>query len=220
MVIERTVVVVAGGGRTYVAPSELTDAVAVVAADIGVAEGRRLGLHVDLLVGDLDSASPDDVRWVEAAGGSVIRHPRDKDATDLELAMDEALVLGAERIVVLGGAEGRLDHTLGNALILGSDRYAAVHIDGWFGHASVHVVRGRRELHGRPGELLSLFALGGVARGVTTQGLRWPLADDVLEPGSGRGVSNEFVESTAVVEVAEGVVLAVRPDPDGERQDG
>lgn len=220
MVIDRTVVVVAGGGRAHPDPSELTDAVAVVAADIGVAEARRLGLHVDLLVGDLDSASLDDVRWVEEAGGAVIRHPRDKDATDLELALDEALVLHAQRIVVVCGAEGRVDHTIGNALILGSERYAGVRIDGWFGHAMVHVVRGRRTLSGRPGELLSLFALGGAARGVTTDGLRWPLADAVLTPGSGWGVSNEFVGSTAVVEIAEGVALAVRPDPRGDGKDG
>ena len=220
MVTDRTVVVVAGGGRAHADPSELADAVAIVAADVGVAEARRLGLHVDLLVGDLDSASSDDVRWVEEAGGAVIRHPRDKDATDLELALDEALALHAERILVVCGAEGRFDHTIGNALILGSERYAGVRIDGWFGHALVHVVRGRRALRGRPGELLSLFALGGFARGVTTEGLRWPLTDAVLTPGSGWGVSNEFVGPTAVVEVADGVALAVRPDPHGEGQGG
>jgi thiamine pyrophosphokinase len=211
MVVDRTVVVVAGGGTVQVDRNELVGAAAVVAADVGVAEARRLGLHVDLLVGDLDSASQDDVRWVEEGGGTVRRHPPDKDATDLELALDEAVARRAERILVLGGADGRLDHTVGNALMLGARRFARLRIDAWFGTALLHVIHDRRELRGRPGELLSLFALGGPAQGVRTTGLRWSLDGDELHPGSSRGTSNQFVGDRAVVEVAHGVLLAVRP---------
>lgn len=213
MVRDRTVVVVAGGGGVQVDPPALAGAAAVVAADVGVAEALRLGLHVDILVGDLDSASATDVRTVEEAGGRIRRYPRDKDATDLELALDEALSLGADRILVLGGADGRLDHTLGNALVLGSPRFVGVRIDARFGRAAMHVIRGRRTLRGRPGETISLFALGGPARGVRASGVRWPLCGEELAPGSGRGTSNVFVEPTVVVEVGEGVVAAIRPDP-------
>jgi thiamine pyrophosphokinase len=216
MVAERTVIVVAGGGRVGVDPDRLPDTVAVIAADVGVAEAHRLGLRVDLLVGDLDSASPEDVRAVERAGGTVRRHPEDKDATDLELALDEALATGTDHILVLAGADGRFDHLLGNALVLGSDRYESVLIDGWFGGAAFHLIRDRRILHGRPGELLTLLPLGGPARGVRTVGLRWPLLDEDLEPGSGRGTSNVFAEPEAVVALREGVLLAVRPDPGPE----
>ena len=78
-------------------------------------------------------------------------------------------------------------------------------------------MRGRRELVGVPGELVSLFALGGPAHGVRTEGLRWPLDGAVLEPGSSLGVSNRFDSVRAVIEVADGVVLAVRP---GAEDDG
>jgi thiamine pyrophosphokinase len=64
---------------------------------------------------------------------------------------------------------------------------------------------------GTPGELISLLALGGPARGVRSEGLRWPLEDAVLDPGSSLGVSNLFAEEQAVIEVADGVVLAIRP---------
>ena len=84
-------------------------------------------------------------------------------------------------------------------------------IDAVFGGALVHVVRGERRLEGSPGELLSLFALGGDASGVTTTGLRWELDDDVLRPGSTWGLSNEFLGSVATVRVRDGIVLAIRP---------
>jgi thiamine pyrophosphokinase len=62
-----------------------------------------------------------------------------------------------------------------------------------------------------PGELVSLVAAGGVARGVSTDGLLYPLRGEDLEPGSSRGVSNEFTRTTATVSVAGGVILAIQP---------
>jgi len=183
----------------------------VVAADSGLAEANRLGVHVDLLVGDMDSVRPGDLDAYERAGGEVQRHPEDKDATDLDLAITAAVVAGAARLTVVGGDGGRLDHLLGNALLLAAPRYAAIEIDGVFGGARIHVVRGRRELTGSPGELVSLFALGGPARGVGADGLRWPLEHATLEPGSSLGISNRFRTDRAAVTVAEGVVLVVRP---------
>jgi thiamine pyrophosphokinase len=84
-------------------------------------------------------------------------------------------------------------------------------MDAVFGAARLHVVRGRRELRGDPDELISLFAMHGAARGVTTTGLLWKLEGDDLAPGSSLGISNRFVEHVATVTVDEGVVLVVRP---------
>jgi thiamine pyrophosphokinase len=73
------------------------------------------------------------------------------------------------------------------------------------------VVRGvARSFQGRPGAFLTLLPVNGPAR-VRTEGLRWPLVDEVLEPGSSRGVSNEFATEWAWVAVGEGVVLAIQP---------
>ena len=62
----------------------------------GLAEANRLGVRVDLLVGDLDSvdARPTS-RPSRRGGGEVRRHPEDKDATDLDLAIAEAIAAGA-----------------------------------------------------------------------------------------------------------------------------
>ena len=78
----------------------------------------------------------------------VVRYPAAKDATDLELALDEALALGARRVLVVASAEGRLDHLLSSLLLLASHRYAALEIDALVGGALVHVVRGERGFAG------------------------------------------------------------------------
>lgn len=206
----RSAIVFCGGGPSRVR-FEIPEDAFVVAADIGLAEANRLGVRVHLLVGDLDSVRADDLGAFEEAGGEVRRHPEDKDATDLDLAIAAAIETGAERVLVVGGDGGRLDHLLGNALVLASPDHAGAELDAVFGAARLHVVRGSRKLTGSEGELISLFALGGPATGVSTHGLRWALDDSALRPGSSLGVSNEFIGPSASIEVREGVVLAVRP---------
>jgi thiamine pyrophosphokinase len=211
--VEDSVVVVVAGGaplRPDVAALVPDDA-RVLAADGGLEHARALRLHVDAIIGDLDSASPADVEEAVAAGARVERHPTAKDATDLELALDAALGLDPARVLVLADDGGRLDHLLSALLLLGSGKYAAVGLDAQVGGALVHVVRDERALRGEPGELVSLLALHGPAEGVSTEGLEYPLAGETLEPGSSRGVSNVFVGSKARVRVEHGVLLALQP---------
>ncbi|HSH32070.1 MAG TPA: hypothetical protein VLB31_00445, partial [Actinomycetota bacterium] len=104
MASPRTALVVCGGGPVL-APWALPAAPdVVIAADDGAREALRLGLEVDVVVGDMDSVPASTLAQVERAGGRAMRHPADKDATDLELALDEALTSQTERIVVAGGA--------------------------------------------------------------------------------------------------------------------
>jgi thiamine pyrophosphokinase len=209
------VVVVAGGAplRPDVAGLVPEDA-RVFAADGGVAHALALGLRVEAVIGDLDSAGQADIDEAVAAGAHIDRHPVAKDATDLELALEEAVALGPERIVVLADDGGRLDHLLSLLLLVGSARFAGSRLDAQVGGALVHVIRDERSLVGEPGEVVSLLALHGPAHGVRTEGLVYPLADETLDPGSSRGVSNVFALRDARVRLEEGVLLAVRPGPE------
>jgi thiamine pyrophosphokinase len=207
-VIEPDVVVVASGQGPVV---RVPAARAVVAADGGLDRAASLGLAVDVVVGDLDSASPVALRRAEAEGARVVRHPAAKDATDLELALDEAVGLGAKRVLVVASGGGRLDHLLASLLLLGSERYAGLEVDALVGDTLVHVIRGERVLRGVPAEVVTLLALGGRANGVTTDGLEYALRDEALEAGSSRGVSNLFAGAEARVSVTSGVLLAIRP---------
>src|SRR4051794_31431446 len=75
--------VIAGGDPPAPIDAVLAAAPLVVPADSGVAHALALGLRIALVIGDLDSAAPEDVARAVAAGARVDRHPADKDATDL-----------------------------------------------------------------------------------------------------------------------------------------
>ena len=209
----RRALVVAGGsapGPGEVAAAEGWDV--VVAADSGLDHAVALGLTVDLVVGDLDSVSADALAAARVAGTAIESHPADKDATDLALALEVAIREGAGEVVVVGLGGGRPDHELANLLLLASPAFAAVEVEAHTGSGRFVVVRSRpRRLAGRPGEVVTLLPVHGPARGVRTEGLRWPLRGEDLPEATTRGVSNEFVASEATVVVAGGVLLAVLP---------
>jgi thiamine pyrophosphokinase len=154
----------------------------------------------------------------EAAGARIERHPVAKDATDLALALEEALGLlgGAGELVVLGGDGGRLDHLLAGALALADPAWAGATVRAHLGPATVHVLHGptRRELGGAVGDLLTLVPVGGAATGVRTGGLAYPLHGEVLPLGTTRGVSNVIESLPATVSLDAGTLLAVLPGPE------
>ena len=211
-----SVVVVAGGHPSPGRVAELPERAYVIAADSGVDRALALGLRIDRAIGDFDSVSPAGLGAAEASGATIERHPPDKDATDLELALDAAIALEPSRILVIGSSGGRLDHLLGSILLLGDARYASATVDAYLDDNRVWVIRGERTLTGTPGEIVSLIPVHGPAEGVTTGGLDYPLRDETLPAGTSRGVSNVFAAREAVVTVARGCLIAVQPGPERE----
>ncbi|MFA9446453.1 thiamine diphosphokinase [Egicoccus sp. AB-alg6-2] len=193
----------------------LPDRAFVIAADSGLHLAAQFDLPVHLVVGDLDSVQPEYLAEYRAAGVPIHRHPVAKDRTDLAIALDAARQFAPARVTLLGGHGGRLDHLLGNALVLGADVYRDLTLTAQVGEATITVVRGERELLGRRGDYVSLLPVQGAATGITTTGLRFALADETLPAGSTRGISNQFTTDRATVSVRAGVLLAVQPGSAG-----
>lgn len=161
----------------------------VCAADSGLDTLVAWGIEPGLIVGDMDSVSSPSLlgRFPRA---ELLLAPRDKDETDTELALAALAARGADRIVLAGGGEGRLDHLLAIRAIFerrGSTRPSEWHTAG---EALFLVEEGRSlALDAPPGSIVSVFPLAGGAEGMSSEGLKWPLAG--LRWGSGDcGVSN------------------------------
>ena len=130
-------------------------------------------------------------------------------ARDLGRVSGEAEVTS---LVVIGSDSGRMDHLLGGALTLAAPQFASMRIRAQLGGASLTVVHDSCTFRGRPGATVSILAVNGPATGVHTEGLRWPLTGDRLEPGTSRGLSNEFLGEIARVSVRDGCVVVVVPE--------
>src|SRR6476659_8432871 len=101
-------VVIVADGR--IDDSALRDAVEpgdlVVGADGGARRALLAGIHVDLVVGDLDSLAVADLDELVAAGATVMRAHPDKDESDTQLCLLAALDRGATMIRLLGALGG------------------------------------------------------------------------------------------------------------------
>ena len=72
----------------------------VICADKGIENAEKAGVNPHLYVGDFDSCAP-------SFGGEILKFNAEKDVTDTEIAVDEAIKRGADSILILGGTGGR-----------------------------------------------------------------------------------------------------------------
>jgi thiamine pyrophosphokinase len=190
--------------RTMIQPEDV-----LIAADGGARHAQQLGLTPNIIIGDLDSLSTDEVNAFAKMGTHILRYPAHKDETDLELALDHALKAGYSPIILVAGLGGRLDHMLGNIALLSDPACLAANVRLDDGLTEVFFLTSQASLRGTPGEIVSLLPWGAPAEGVHTEGLSYPLRSETLLPYRTRGVSNEMLSDTAIVSVKRGTLLCV-----------
>lgn len=192
------------------AAGEIPEDAYLIAADSGLDHALTLGFDVDMAVGDFDSAGEHALAITDA---TVERHSPNKDATDLELALEAAMRHDPLRVIILGGQGGRVDHLMATLSLVASEKWAGVELE-WVGRdARIRVIQAGVTLHGAAGSIITLLAMNGPVRGVTTTGLEWNLDDETLPAGSTRGVSNRFTGPVASIRIRAGTLVSIQPDP-------
>jgi thiamine pyrophosphokinase len=186
----------------------------VVAADGGAIKAVALGLWPDVVVGDADSLPSDRIEELRRDGVEVLVHPAQKDESDTELAVREAIDRGAQQILLLGGFGGdRVEHTIANLLLLTLPDLAGRDVVLIDGPSTVRVIGvdgpATLEVRGDAGDYVSLLPLSTRVEGVTTAGLAYPLDGATLEQGPARGLSNELLGSVGSVSIDDGRLAVV-----------
>lgn len=179
----------------------------ILAADAGYLNAKKFGVEPQILLGDFDSLGEPDVPDVV----ELLRVPAEKDETDTQLAVAEALRRGATEIRLIGGLSGRLDHTLSSVAILEhlcEKRVRATMTDGrnrvrFLRNDSVILPRSERFRY------FSILSADAVVRGVSAEGCKYPLKNAVLRRTVQYAVSNEITGNCALVAVRRGGVWIV-----------
>jgi len=170
------------------------------AADSGYHLAEKLGLEPHIIVGDMDSINIDASQLTQ----EMITFPHDKDYTDTQLGCMALLERGCSSILLLGGGEGRLDHTLDLYHYLST---AAEHADihwitrcehVWFLQGATLTLESAKQSR------ISLFPFGSSADYVT-KGLLWKAE---AAPYS---LSNRLTDSECRITVKQGVVAVILP---------
>lgn len=187
----------------------------VICADGGLHKARQLGLRPGVVIGDgdsLDAATLAELR--DDPSTEVVLHPAQKDESDTQLALLEAVRRGARHIVVLGALGGiRFDHSLANVLLLALPELAGRDVALVDAMTQVQLLDGAGRasltLDGSPGDLVSLLPLSERVTGATTAGLRYALDGEDLAQGPARGLSNELITSQASIRLESGRLAVI-----------
>jgi len=165
----------------------------IIAADLGAQYALAAGVMPHLVLGDMDSLPGAEVLEKLPAEVQVRKYPCEKDETDGQLAVDAAIVLGAQQVTVLGALGRRLDHALGNLLLLIRLARSGVQASLLDEHTCVKAVKGSVSWRGHTGDILSLIPFGDGVHAGHTAGLKYALDAMTLLPcDAALGVSNEF----------------------------
>lgn len=180
------------------------------AVDGGLKAADDAELLPDFLVGDFDTA---DAALVERYEERCItlRHRPEKDATDTELAVDEAIARGADEIILLGATGSRMDHTLANVHMLYKMLLQGVrgYILNENNRMSLHKESFQKQKKDMFGTYVSFLPFWGEVSGLTLKGLKYPLDHKTLTAGISLGISNEVKEEKIEVSFASGYLLMI-----------
>ena len=181
----------------------------VICADGGTRHALAFSVQPDLIIGDMDSLEKGQLENLQESGVSIELYPRDKNETDLELAIHRAIELKPRQVVIAAALGGRLDQTLANITLLTDLRLSTFDVRLDDGVEEIFICRGQAHVHGRSGDLVSLIPWQGEVSEVQTKNLKWVLENETLYPDKTRGISNEMTNKIASVSIGSGLLLIV-----------
>lgn len=184
----------------------------IIAADAGMNFLYRNKLVPNVIAGDFDSVSSESLTYFkEMQEVEMLRLNPIKDDTDTEFVIREAIRRGAKSIFLLGATGTRLDHVLANVNLLGIGLLNAVQIEILDAHNRIRMTDACLEIKKEEqfGSYVSVLPVNGSAKGVTLEGMKYPLEKAQLDCFASLGVSNEIVDDTAKISVEQGVLLVI-----------
>jgi thiamine pyrophosphokinase len=169
-----------------------------VGIDAGVTKILERGLTPVFACGDFDSGSV-------PKGITIYQHPRHKNETDTQLAIEKCLEMGYRQITVWGALSKRLDHTIANIRLI-MYKYPMVVLEDSF--QKVQVFGPGEHVIDKSYRHISFFAVQSCI--VSLEGFEYPLKDRLLEPEDIYTVSNSIEGKAGTLKIVRGQVLCVQ----------
>lgn len=189
-----------------------------IAVDAGVGACMSLLLRPDLLVGDFDTFGKEQIlKYQRKTGASMDIHKAEKDETDTELALRDALLMGCTEADVLGATGGRLDHEISNIHLMAQGKKRGLKVNIFDRKNKISLLDSEFEKRTEffkdslYGTYVSFLPLTETVRGITLTGFKYPLFEkdiSILENPS-LCVSNEVVEERAEITFRQGILICV-----------
>lgn len=182
------------------------------AVDRGVYRLLKLGIKPVAAFGDYDSVTTEELAWMQEQTHELHIVAKEKDETDLEIAIRWALEQKPKEIRIFGATGGRLDHSLANIQML---------LKGVRANVKMSVVDNKNEISlQEPGTYhiekserfpyISFVPMSEQVEGITLHGFKYPLTNKTIQWGFTLCISNELIAEKGTFSFTTGILMMVR----------
>ncbi len=175
----------------------------VIAADGGFDAAIKMGLKVDLFIGDMDSVKE------ESIDIPVLKLEVEKDFTDTEAAIEKAVSLGYKEIYLIGALGSRADHSLANIFLIKKYSEKGINLKIKDSHNEIFAISKESVIEGHKGKTISVLPLTEELKSLSLEGFYYPLSDKDVKMGETLTVSNVVTEDKAKISFKEGIALVI-----------
>ncbi|WP_394274586.1 thiamine diphosphokinase [Staphylococcus hyicus] len=181
-----------------------------VGVDRGTFELLQANIQPVYAVGDFDSVTEDERRFIEARMAVEIM-PKEKDLTDLAYAVQKAIDMGYKKIKIYGATGGRLDHFMGAMQILKNVDFKDKKIQLIDKQNIIELLTPGKYKKRRKSQYTYVSFIPATDNAtLTLKGFKYTLEHQYLEQGSTLTISNEFKDRYADIIVHEGLIYQIR----------
>ena len=182
----------------------------IICADGGANHLYKTDILPDMIVGDLDSLNDQAVRYYKEKDVLFHKFPAKKDKTDTELAVDFALKRNPSELILFGSTGSRLDHTLGNIMLLYKLLKKNIRARIIDKTNEIYIMDKHIEITKQKDTFVSFIPLFDKCMGVTMKGFKYPTVDLDFDLGSTMGISNEVIEDRGIIDIKSGISLVIK----------
>ncbi len=181
----------------------------ILASDGGYRTAKKMGLDIDVLIGDFDSITSEELKEAKSKGIKIISFPTEKDKTDGELAVDYAISLGSNELVILGSFKEELDHALGNLFLLFKIDKIGIRSKLLTQKYEIELINSEKEYLEKQGHELSLIPVSEIVENLNIEGSKYNLTNVKVEMGQTLTLRNVILDKSARVFFKKGKVLSI-----------
>ncbi|WP_147802361.1 thiamine diphosphokinase [Alkalicoccus halolimnae] len=205
--------IVYAGGPDFLIPhpSELIKKYGMEIRWIGVDRGAyalmKENIGMEKALGDFDSVNDEELVELHRYSDNIEHYPADKNETDLELALKYANESEPEKIIIVGGTGGRMDHFL-MAVHLMEKSSAPVWIEDHSNRIRV-LHQGEHLFENADFPYVSFLPCTEKVKKLSLKGFKYNLSNETLYKSSSLCISNEWNGGQASVSFSEGGLLMI-----------
>ncbi|MFV0579668.1 MAG: thiamine diphosphokinase [Fusobacterium ulcerans] len=177
----------------------------IYCADGGANHLETLGILPLEIWGDLDSVTKEIIEKYRNNKVTIKKFPKDKDYTDGELILQHISKMDYDKINIIGGLGGRIDHLLTNLNLIFKFKNLMFVTE----KEKIFSIEKKAELTELNGKTISFVPFSEKVEGLTLEGFKYPLNKYTLYQGDSICMSNVAVEDRCRVTFDTGKLMGI-----------